>query len=160
MAFDQQQFDQWALKHPERARRTEQAAIDLTDALAALLDTGQLDAWNAFTSKCDKRPQMLAVCHTTGVAWLGLTCHKQAQTITALEQRLAVLERRPEFKYCGVWSGSERYHPGSFVTHAGSLWACKVEHVSRRPGIGDGSWQLAVKSGQCRCRPERSEVAS
>lgn len=66
---------------------------------------------------------------------------------------LAVVLARPAPKYCGVWSGVERYLPLNFVTDRGSLWVAKQPNVSTRPGSGDAAapfWQLCTKSGDAR----------
>lgn len=53
----------------------------------------------------------------------------------------------PEIRYSGIWSKDAIYRPGSFVTHAGSLWHSNSESKGMRPGDGSGCWTLAVKRG-------------
>ena len=67
--------------------------------------------------------------------------------IDALEQQVKALQGGG-LKYLGVWKDTERYAPGHFVTHHGSLWHCNRVNISTRPGSGDGAWTLAVKRGQ------------
>ncbi|WP_247565816.1 hypothetical protein [Bradyrhizobium sp. 151] len=67
--------------------------------------------------------------------------------ISPLKERITSLERRPVLRYLGVWDASRTYPPGSFVTHAGSVWNCDVENAGVRPGEGGNIWKLAVKRG-------------
>jgi hypothetical protein len=64
--------------------------------------------------------------------------------VMPLRDRIAELEARPALKYCGVWSEGV-YQEGHFVSHGGSLWACKRATLGK-PGQSD-DWQLAVKRG-------------
>ncbi|MFK4534216.1 hypothetical protein ABIA00_002399 [Bradyrhizobium ottawaense] len=68
--------------------------------------------------------------------------------ITPLKERIKALESRPTLRYLGVWDSSRTYQPGSFVTHAGSVWNTDVEVVGVRPGEGGNIWKLAVKRGK------------
>ena len=68
------------------------------------------------------------------------------EKVVPLEKRLDALEKRPEFKYLGVWTKGTDYVPGSAVTHDGSLWVC-VAATKGKPGPSAG-WRLAVKRGQ------------
>src|SRR4051812_28756365 len=63
-----------------------------------------------------------------------------------LRERLKELESRPTLRYLGVWDASRTYPPGSFVTHAGSIWHTDQETTGVRPGDG-AIWRLAVKRG-------------
>jgi hypothetical protein len=77
-------------------------------------------------------------------------CDKRlAKSIERLEAKLAALEQRKAFSYCGVWDGSETYTEGDFATHAGSLWHCNAATSRSRPGTDD-TWQLTVKRGKIR----------
>ncbi|MCK1324220.1 MULTISPECIES: hypothetical protein [unclassified Bradyrhizobium] len=66
--------------------------------------------------------------------------------IRPLKERLKELESRPTLRYLGIWDASRTYPPGSFVTHAGSIWHTDVENAGVRPGES-GFWKLAVKRG-------------
>lgn len=66
--------------------------------------------------------------------------------ITPLRERTKELESRPTLRYLGIWDASRTYPPGSFVTHAGSVWHADVQSTGIRPGEG-GFWKLAVKRG-------------
>ncbi|MCK1314977.1 hypothetical protein [Bradyrhizobium sp. 23] len=66
--------------------------------------------------------------------------------ITPLKARINELESRPTLRYLGVWDASRTYPPGSFVTHAGSIWHTDQETAGVRPGDG-AIWRLAVKRG-------------
>jgi hypothetical protein len=66
----------------------------------------------------------------------------------AIEARLAALEEKPSVRYCGVWEAGKDYMNGDAVTKGGSLWICKLNHVSSEPGVDYVSWQLAVKRGR------------
>ena len=68
------------------------------------------------------------------------------KAVGPLQQRLKALESRPTLRYLGVWDASRRYPPGSFVTHAGSIWHTDQETTGVRPGDG-AIWRLAVKRG-------------
>jgi len=68
--------------------------------------------------------------------------------VSKLRRRCEILEARPMPKWAGAWSGLEKYQPLEFVVDHGSLWVCKAEHVSQRPGSGDSAaayWQLCSK---------------
>jgi hypothetical protein len=67
--------------------------------------------------------------------------------ITPLKERIKELESRPTLRYLGIWDASRTYPPGSFTTHAGSVWHTDVEVVGVRPGEGGNIWRLAVKRG-------------
>jgi hypothetical protein len=71
----------------------------------------------------------------------------QPEDTAALEARVAELEQRKGFEYCGVFDVRDRYGPGDFVTHDGSMWACRKACEGIRPGEGS-EWQLAVKRGK------------
>lgn len=63
-----------------------------------------------------------------------------------LKDRIKALESRPTLRYLGIWDASRTYPPGSFVTHAGSVWHTEAENTGVRPGES-GFWRLAVKRG-------------
>ncbi|WP_441232581.1 hypothetical protein [Bradyrhizobium sp. 1200_D9_N1_1] len=63
-----------------------------------------------------------------------------------LKARIKELESRPALRYLGIWDAWRTYPPGSFVTHAGSVWHAETENTGVRPGEG-GFWKLAVKRG-------------
>ncbi|WP_245266706.1 hypothetical protein [Bradyrhizobium sp. WSM1743] len=54
--------------------------------------------------------------------------------ITPLKDRIKALESRPTLRYLGVWDASRTYPPGSFVTHAGSVWHTDAENTGVRAG--------------------------
>ncbi|MGE3348321.1 MAG: hypothetical protein AB7I35_12885 [Ramlibacter sp.] len=64
--------------------------------------------------------------------------------IDGLEARLKEVESHP-FTYEGPHEMGKTYNRGSFVSHAGSLWACNCK-TNSRPGDGP-AWTLAVKRG-------------
>jgi hypothetical protein len=66
--------------------------------------------------------------------------------ITPLKERIEVLERRPELKYCGVHREGDHYTPGALVTRGGSLWFCERE-TEHYPGSRDSGWRLIAKAG-------------
>lgn len=49
--------------------------------------------------------------------------------------------------YCGVWQAGAHYAPGDMVTWSGSQWHCNAA-TGERPGLGNPTWTLAVKSGR------------
>jgi hypothetical protein len=67
--------------------------------------------------------------------------------IGPLRSRIVKLEtQQSDFGYRGVFRPGAEYKPGNFVTLAGGLWHC--QRLTRsKPGGGDGSWRLCVKSG-------------
>lgn len=67
--------------------------------------------------------------------------------IRPLRQRIQELESRPTLRYLGIWDASRTYPPGSFVTHAGSIWYTDAQNTGLRPGEGGTFWRLAVKRG-------------
>ena len=70
------------------------------------------------------------------------------QRCEALEKRVAELEARPSFKYCGTWEAGQTYKTGEFVTWGGSMWHCHVAHsTGREPGKSD-YWKLSVMRGR------------
>ncbi|UPJ81916.1 hypothetical protein IVB16_08095 [Bradyrhizobium sp. 183] len=69
------------------------------------------------------------------------------KAITPLKERLRELESRPTLRYLGIWDASRTYPPGSFVTHAGSIWYTDAQNTGLRPGEGGNFWRLAVKRG-------------
>ena len=80
------------------------------------------------------------------------------RTIAPLEARIQQLEatnarlqaeiEQRNFSYAGVWKEGKIYGVGSFVTHSGALWHSNIFHNKTRPGDGNVSWTLAVKSGR------------
>lgn len=52
----------------------------------------------------------------------------------------------PRMEYHGVWT-ERAFTKGDTVTFGGSLWICRVEHTTGKPGMCD-DWQLAVKRGR------------
>ena len=80
------------------------------------------------------------------------------ERLGAVEMRLARLESRPHFAYCGVWSEGTDYRAGDAVTNDGSLWICR-RACATEPGVDFDSWTLAVKRGRDgrdrRCCPRR-----
>jgi hypothetical protein len=75
------------------------------------------------------------------------------ERIVALENKITLLEAIIELKnfvYVGVFKEGRTYAPGQFATHAGGLWHCNRFHTTTKPGVGDGAWTLAVKSGRGR----------
>jgi hypothetical protein len=66
-----------------------------------------------------------------------------------LERRVAALEGRKAFRYCGVFDETEQYEPDDFVTHAGSMWHTS-QATRARPGTPSSPWRLAVKRGRDR----------
>jgi hypothetical protein len=65
----------------------------------------------------------------------------------SLEKRVEELAARPQVEYRGIWSETETYKAGHFVTDRGSVWACRAQVVTgERPGASV-AWQLAVKRG-------------
>jgi hypothetical protein len=72
-------------------------------------------------------------------------CEVIAARFVKLEAKVAELESKPSFKYCGVFSADSQYERGEFVTHAGSLWHA-WKSTRQVPGTSD-DWQLAVKRG-------------
>jgi hypothetical protein len=62
-----------------------------------------------------------------------------------LLDRIENLEKRPQMRYCGVWTGGQAYLPGETVTFKGSLWHCNAATTARPPGP---DWTLCVKSGR------------
>jgi hypothetical protein len=86
--------------------------------------------------------------------------------IATLEAKLAALQAKAgsTMQYCGVWEAGQAYGIGDFVTHAGSLWACRAP-TEARPGTSP-AWTLAVKRGRdgrdgddIRSRPISTRVA-
>jgi hypothetical protein len=74
---------------------------------------------------------------------------RQAATIAALEQRVAVLERRPVgLLYRGVWSPDVAYERDEAVTAGGALWVARTPSRGLKPGEAVAAWQLAVKRGR------------
>ena len=59
-----------------------------------------------------------------------------APTLKSLRARIEELEARPSMQYRGVHSTEVCYRPGDFVTHAGSVWACREAIRARRPAMG------------------------
>jgi hypothetical protein len=70
-----------------------------------------------------------------------------AKEVEPLKVKLAELEARTNFKYCGTWYEKGVYHEGNFVTDNGCVWYCH-RRTSRRPSLElSGDWQLAVRRG-------------
>lgn len=66
-----------------------------------------------------------------------------------LEARLAALENRKGFTYCGTWDADTDYELDDFVTFQGSLWHTDTRTRGVRPGSGqDNPWQLVCKRGR------------
>ena len=64
-----------------------------------------------------------------------------------IEARLDALEQRPGLKYRGVYSPTEKYVVGDFVSFRGSLWHANLVTTGVQPGDGQ-IWRLAVKHGR------------
>lgn len=88
--------------------------------------------------------------------------------VTAMRERLAVMEARPGIpgppgepgppgrdgqdgtpglSYVGVYQDGKSYAPGDVTTWAGSAWHCHTATTSK-PGEGASDWQLIVKRGR------------
>lgn len=66
-----------------------------------------------------------------------------------LEKRIAELENRKSFEYCGTWDAETVYQADDFVTFGGSMWHTDQRTRGVRPGTGqDNPWQLCVKHGR------------
>jgi hypothetical protein len=63
--------------------------------------------------------------------------------LSALEQRLAVLEGRPSVEYAGIHNERKTYQPGQLVTRRG-LWLARCA-TSTVPGTDHTSWTLVCK---------------
>jgi hypothetical protein len=81
---------------------------------------------------------------------LVTTGKEDSQRVAALEARIAILERKPNLKYCGVYDGCRVYGEGDAVTCSGSLWIAKGRATQRPDETDDGAreWTLAVKRGR------------
>lgn len=75
---------------------------------------------------------------------VGTTVEALAQQGELVGQMAARMKALPIYK--GVYKAGERYSRGNFVTHSGSVWHCNIA-TSDKPGGGNPSWTLAVKSG-------------
>lgn len=64
-----------------------------------------------------------------------------------VEEIEKALAKRPGgLTYEGVWAAGREYAVDAFVTHSGSLWACR-QQTTEQPGRSP-HWQLAVKRGR------------
>lgn len=66
--------------------------------------------------------------------------------IRSLDSRIAEMEAKKSIEYRGIWSSSEYYCKGDFVTWGGSMWHANTNTRSK-PGT-DATWRMAVKSGK------------
>jgi len=64
----------------------------------------------------------------------------------SIEARLAALEARPELTYEGTHEEGREYRRGMFCTRGGSVWYCRAERTTEKPGAS-ADWALAVKKG-------------
>ena len=83
---------------------------------------------------------------TTAIRALFVLLIETAGKRNALAERVAALERRKQFRYCGVFDETEEYEPDDFVTFQGSLWHTSAK-TRARPGT-PGPWRLAAKRGR------------
>jgi hypothetical protein len=68
--------------------------------------------------------------------------------VRPLRQRIEELENKTKhWEYRGTFESGETYYENNFVTHQGSLWACRCNNTSAVPGT-DATWQLCVKRGR------------
>ena len=88
-----------------------------------------------------------AVDYDALIDMLGCIVDQQSTIIKKLTERLSALEKRPEFKYAGVWKNDAVYGLGTFCTDGGSMWYARRANVGERPGACD-AWQLSVKRGR------------
>jgi hypothetical protein len=66
-----------------------------------------------------------------------------------LEERIAVLERRPELRFLGLHNPSVEYAPGSLVRRQGRLWLCTAAAPTREvPGKDCSCWSVVVVDGR------------
>jgi hypothetical protein len=113
------------------------------------------DSWEAFVRRHAHQPVRFEHLDIV-LGELKEQIVKRNKQIAALETkndshetRIVALEAKPHIKYLGVWGAEKMYGPGDGVTHSGSLWICRVAHVSgAAPGEGSSSWQLAAKRGR------------
>ena len=76
-----------------------------------------------------------------------------SRRLRELEKRLHALEgendpdRRLRGLHLGTWEEDRTYPPGTFTTHAGSLWWATAP-TTERPGEGKTAWRLVVKQGR------------
>jgi hypothetical protein len=69
-----------------------------------------------------------------------------ANEVEPLKAKLAELEARTNFKYCGTWEERTVYSQGNFVTDNGCVWYCQ-RRTDKRPSLElSGDWQLAVRA--------------
>jgi hypothetical protein len=64
-----------------------------------------------------------------------------------LERRVAVLERTPNMKYCGIWKVGETHVPGDTVTYSNGLWICLAE-TPGEPNRDFVGWRLVLRAGR------------
>ncbi len=93
----------------------------------------------------DTAPATLGTLAKLGQSFVKAFLSRDKQ-IAELKKRIQILESRPTMKYVGIWDEKDSYTEGEFVTHHGSIWACR-EGTKGRPGTTT-AWQLAVKHGR------------
>ena len=147
----------------------EEAEVDamiteFTLAVERARDEGDTDAfYAAFKKHCGTKltlPSAALRGHLLQqvIGALLIEEHRLLTRIRTLEANVKQLDAAPSksIEYRGVWDQQTVYGVGNACTHAGSLWIAKTASVSRRPGSGDGAWQLAAKRGadakNCACK--------
>ena len=86
----------------------------------------------------------------------GLTAKSMGQAVADainakfknFADRLSALEQKTKgFTYRGIWSETDTYDPGDFVTKGGGLWHCNSTTQGYAPGESN-NWTLAVQRGR------------
>ncbi|MBX3547739.1 MAG: hypothetical protein KF748_01150 [Xanthobacteraceae bacterium] len=78
---------------------------------------------------------------------LGVIQRVQREHIDLLEAQLETIEQKG-FSYQGVWKQGAVLKTGDWITHGGSLWHVKRDHLADlQPGTCD-LYQLAVRKGR------------
>ena len=107
--------------------------------------TGALDT-ELFSALCERIERVEGSAGRGG--GLGMSAKELAAILHGLVQplreRIAELEAN-KFEYAGTHKLGESYAKNQFVTHNGSLWACR-RVTTQRPGDGS-DWTLCCKRG-------------
>lgn len=102
-------------------------------------------------------PRPVSLAHfEESILIIAKAYHHAFDRINDLEEQLATVRREHEqfaeavsdevMRYQGVWRQDHTYQRGTAVTMNGGLWLA-LDATDTRPGRGDGTWKLVVKSG-------------
>jgi hypothetical protein len=124
------------------------SAIDVIVREAASAACGVQLASNSETVGRALHPESAKAFRTYAASVAGLIVKHETEAAERRANGLRYVEMPADFRPaydCGVWEPGAIYGKGALTTDHGTLWSCRVDGASDRPGTS-GNWRLMVKS--------------